>query len=190
MIKRLAVFCGAREGNRPEFMEQAKALGKWLADHEIELVYGGGQFGLMGAVANSVLDHGGVVHGVITETLAERGAANPRLEDIRTVASMDMRKEKMMEKADGMIALPGGVGTLEEISQCASWITIGENRKPVAFYNEGGFYNHLKELFQTMHEQGFLEQSYVDALYFSDNFDQILDFMNHYQAPAFRKYRN
>lgn len=190
MIKRMAVFCGARKGNEDKFIKQADALGKYMADHDIELVYGGGQFGLMGAVADAVLDNGGVVHGVITETLAERGVANPRVKDMRTVAGMNIRKEKMMEKADGMLALPGGVGTLEEISQCTSWMTIGENPKPVAFYNLDGFYEHLRELFVEMNKNGFLEQRFLDALCFSDDFDEILNFMNNYKTPEYRKYRN
>ncbi|KRL26156.1 lysine decarboxylase [Limosilactobacillus frumenti DSM 13145] len=190
MIKRMAVFCGARKGNQEKYIKQADALGKYMADHDIELVYGGGQFGLMGALADAVLDNGGEVHGVITESLAERGVANPRVKDMRTVAGMNLRKEKMMEKADGMLALPGGVGTLEEISQCTSWMTIGENPKPVAFYNLDGFYDHLRELFVEMNKDGFLEQRFLDAICFSENFDEILSFMNNYKTPEYRKYRN
>lgn len=190
MIKRMAVFCGARKGNQEKYIKQADALGKYMADHDIELVYGGGQFGLMGALADAVLDNGGEVHGVITESLAERGVANPRVKDMRTVAGMNLRKEKMMEKADGMLVLPGGVGTLEEISQCTSWMTIGENPKPVAFYNLDGFYDHLRELFVEMNKDGFLEQRFLDAICFSENFDEILSFMNNYKTPEYRKYRN
>lgn len=188
MIKTLAVYCGARTGNDPKYMAKAKELGKWMAEHHIDLVYGGGQFGLMGAVADGVLENGGVVHGIITETLASRGAAYEKIQDLRIVPDMDHRKEKMMAIADGMLALPGGIGTLEEISQAASWITIGENQKPVAFYDQGGFYAPLKEVFEHMNQEGFLETDYLDSLFFSNDFDQILNFMENYQAPMHRTY--
>ena len=120
MINSLAVYCGARDGNDQKYLTAARQLGEWMAAHQIDLVYGGGQFGLMGAVANGVLDNGGTVHGIITETLASRGAAYKRIQDLKIVPDMDHRKEKMMAMADGMLALPGGIGTLEEISQAAS----------------------------------------------------------------------
>lgn len=189
MIKSLAVYCGARNGNDDKYLKRAQELGEWLAFHQIDLVYGGGQFGLMGAVANGVLEHGGTVHGIITETLASRGAAYERIQDLKIVPDMDHRKEKMMVMADGMLALPGGIGTLEEISQAASWITIGENRKPVAFYNQDGFYSPLKQTFEHMSHEGFLEKKYLDSICFSDDFDQILDFMEHYHAPRHREYK-
>lgn len=93
-----------------------------------------------------------------------------------------------MAMADGMLALPGGIGTLEEISQAASWITIGENPKPVAFYNQDGFYSPLEQVLKRMSHEGFLEKIYLDSMYFSDDFDQILDFMEHYHAPKYRTY--
>ena len=189
MIKRLAIYCGARKGNDPKYMKQARALGEWMAAHHIELVSGGGQFGILGAVADGVLDNGGMVHGIITETLASRGAAYERIQDLKVVPDMDHRKEKMMALADGMIALPGGIGTIEEISQAASWITIGENTKPVAFYNQAGYYSELKRFFKHMSQEGFLEKKYLDSLYFSDDFEHILDFMHHYHAPEYRKYK-
>lgn len=189
MIKCLAVYCGAREGDNPKYMNQARALGEWMAAHQIDLVYGGGKLGLMGAVADGVLDNGGTVHGIITETLANRGAAYERIQDLRVVPDMDHRKEKMMAMADGMLAMPGGIGTLEEISQAASWITIGENLKPVAFYDQDGFYFSLKQLFEHMGQEGFLEKTYLDSMYFGDDFDQILDYMEHYKAPKHRTYQ-
>ncbi|WP_251575732.1 TIGR00730 family Rossman fold protein [Limosilactobacillus agrestimuris] len=188
MIKSLAVYCGARNGNDGKYLKKAQELGEWMAAHQIELVYGGGQFGLMGAVADGVLDNGGTVHGIITETLASRGAAYSKIQDLKIVPDMDHRKEKMMAMADGMLALPGGIGTLEEISQAASWITIGENPKPVAFYNQDDFYSPLKEAFEHMSQEGFLEKIYLDSMYFGDDFNQILQFMEHYTAPRHRTY--
>ena len=101
---------------------------------------------------------------------------------------MDKRKDTMMNLADGMVALPGSIGTLEEISQAISWTAIGDNAKPVAFYNYEGFYNYLDKLLKRMNQDDFLENIYLDAIYFGTDFDKILQFMEDYQAPAYRKY--
>lgn len=188
MINSLAVYCGALDGRNPLYKQRAFELGQKMAAHHIDLVYGAGQYGLMGAVARGVIANGGKVHGVITRELADRGVLFSDLHDVQIVDNMDRRKEKMMQMADGMLALPGGLGTLEEISQAASWVTIGDNAKPVAFYNINGFYTPLKEAMQKMVDAGFLEQKYLDSLCFSDHFDHVLDFMVNYQAPQHRQY--
>ena len=161
-----------------------------MAKHQIELVYGGGQYGLMGAVAQGVLDGHGVVHGVITKQLAGRGVTMKTVTDLHLVDDMDTRKETMMKLADGMLALPGGLGTLEEVSQAASWMTLGDNEKPVAFYNLNDFYAPLKGLLGEMNKAGFLEQRYLNSLCFSADFKEILHFMNSYQAPLRRRYKD
>lgn len=188
MIKRIAVYCGARDGNDPVYDQEAERFGKWLVANNIELVYGGGAFGLMGKIARTVLDNGGMVHGVITQELADRGAIFRELPDIKIVPNMDVRKQTMMNLADGMLAFPGGLGTLEEIIEAASWTTVGDNVKPVAFYNYQGFYDALRTLLKQMNQAGFLEAPYLNSLCFSDDFDAILQFMNGYQAPAHRVY--
>ena len=188
MIKKLAVYCGARAGNRPEYSKATYNFGKKMADHQIELVYGGGKFGLMRAVADGVLENGGIVHGIITEELKNRGAAYDEVQDFRVVPNMDKRKDIMMNLADGMVALPGSIGTLEEISQAISWTAIGDNAKPVAFYNYDGFYDYLDKLLRRMNRDDFLENIYLNAIYFETDFDKILQFMEDYQAPAYRKY--
>lgn len=188
MIKRLTVFCGARPGENPVYRNLAQDLGRRLASTGIELVYGGGGYGLMGELANATLDAGGRVTGVITEELADRGAGLDRLSRLEITSNMDQRKDRMMELADGFLALPGGLGTLEEVSQVCSWITLGDNPKPVAVYNVDHFYDPLASLLGTMHQQGFLETPFWQAVYFSDQFDQILNFMTGYQPPAFRVY--
>ena len=188
MIKKIAVYCGARSGNSPEYAKAAYGFGQKMADHQIELVYGGGKFGLMRAVADGVLENGGIVHGIITEELKDRGAAYEKVQDFRVVPSMDKRKDTMMNLADGMVALPGSIGTLEEISQAISWTAIGDNAKPVAFYNYAGFYNYLDKLLKRMNQDDFLENIYLNAVYFETDFDKILRFMENYQAPAYRKY--
>lgn len=188
MIKRIAVYCGARDGNDPAFDQEAQRFGEWLVAHDIELVYGAGAFGLMGTLARTVLKNGGMVHGVITTELAQRGAIYKELPDVKIVPNMDIRKQTMMHLADGLLAFPGGFGTLEEISEAASWTTVGDNKKPVAFYNFADFYDPLNELFKRMNKAGFVEDPYLNSVCFSDQFDQILTFMQKYHAPAHRRY--
>lgn len=190
MIRRLAVYCGACDGRDSRYQKAAHDLGLNMAKHQIELVYGGGQYGLMGAVAQGVLDDHGVVHGVITKQLAGRGVTMKTVTDLHLVDDMDTRKETMMKLADGMLALPGGLGTLEEVSQAASWMTLGDNEKPVAFYNLNDFYAPLKGLLGEMNKAGFLEQRYLNSLCFSADFKEILHFMNSYQAPLRRRYKD
>ena len=190
MIRRLAVYCGACDGRDSRYQKAAHDLGLNMAKHQIELVYGGGQYGLMGAVAQGVLDGHGVVHGVITKQLAGRGVTMKTVTDLHLVDDMDTRKETMMNLADGMLALPGGLGTLEEVSQAASWMTLGDNEKPVAFYNLNDFYAPLKGLLGEMNKAGFLEQRYLNSLCFSADFKEILHFMNSYQAPLRRRYKD
>ena len=190
MIRRLAVYCGACDGRDSRYQKAAHDLGLNMAKHQIELVYGGGQYGLMGAVAQGVLDGHGVVHGVITKQLAGRGVTMKTVTDLHLVDDMDTRKETMMKLADGMLALPGGLGTLEEVSQAASWMTLGDNEKPVAFYNLNDFYAPLKGLLGEMNKAGFLEQRYLNSLCFSADFKEILHFMNSYQAPLCRRYKD
>lgn len=187
-IKRLAIYCGALNGQGKDYLVQAEKVGEWLAAHQIELVYGGGQHGLMGAVARGTLANGGIVHSVLTQELYDRGVALAGVTDRQIMPNMDRRKEMMMQMADGMIALPGGLGTLEEISQAASWVTIGDNAKPVAIYNYHGFYDELKKQLVAMNQAGFLEDLYLNNIYFGNSMDDILEFMKDYQVPHHRTY--
>lgn len=188
-IKRLAIYCGALDGKDPDYHAAAVGVGSWMAEHQIELVYGGGQYGLMGAVAQGVLNNGGVVHSVLTQELFDRGIALDGVTDRVITPNMDRRKEKMMDMADGMIAFPGGLGTLEEISQAASWTTVGDNAKPVAFYNYRGYYDDLKNQLVKMNQAGFLEDVYLKNICFADRMDEICQFMSDYHAPQHRTYQ-
>lgn len=189
-IKRLAIYCGALNGKDKHYLVEAEKVGEWLADHQIELVYGGGRHGLMGAVARGALANDGIVHSIITQELYDRGVALDGVTDRQITVNMDKRKEKMMEMADGMVAFPGGLGTLEEISQAASWVTVGDNTKPVAIYNYRGYYDELKNQLVKMNQAGFLEDLYLNNIYFGDNMDDILQFMESYQVPHHRTYDN
>src|SRR5699024_9948177 len=145
-------------------------------------------FGLMGTLARTVLKNGGGVHGVITTELAERGDIYNELKDVRIVPNMDIRKQTMMELADGLLAFPGGFGALEESTEAASWTTVGDKHKPDALYNFNGFYDQLIDLFKEMNEAGFVEDPYLHSTFFSDQSDQILAFMQNYKPPAHRQY--
>ncbi|KRL89794.1 lysine decarboxylase [Lactobacillus kalixensis DSM 16043] len=188
MIKKLAVYLGASSDAKPQYKKDAAQVGEWMVNNNLELVYGGSGVGLMKILSDTILDNGGKVHGVITSQLNNRGTTNTRLKNLDIVDTMDERKLEMMNDADGMMAIPGGIGTLEEISQAISWITLGNNAKPVAFYNYNNFYDGLHDQILHMHHEGFLEKRYVDAICFSDNLDEILNFMNSYQVPIRRNF--
>lgn len=188
LIKKLAVYCGARPGCNDEYIDLAAEFGKAMAENGIDLVYGGGKFGLMGTVANAVLDHGGKAYGVITKELFSRNTSLDRLTDLKITPNMDIRKETMMQMADGLVALPGGLGTAEEVIQAASWTGVGDNSKPVAFLNYNHFYDPMHKQFEIMHQEGFLEEEYLNAVCFADDFDMMINFMNKYHAPHYRQY--
>ncbi len=155
-MKRIAVFCGSKKGNDPAYIEAAKELGKELATRKIELVYGGGAVGLMGVVADSALEHHGKVIGVIPEKLYEMEVAHMGITELFRVKTMHERKALMADLSDAFIALPGGIGTMEEIMEVMTWAQIGYHTKPCAFLNINGFYDHLIEFFNHMQESHFL----------------------------------
>ncbi|WP_057769051.1 TIGR00730 family Rossman fold protein [Lactobacillus selangorensis] len=187
-MKKIAVYCGASSGNDPVYTKAAQNLGAYLASHQLELIYGGGGFGLMGALAKEVLAKGGVVHGIIPKVLYDRGAALDGLTDLEVVADMATRKQRMLTEADGCLALPGGPGTLEEISEAFSWARIGENNAPCAFFNVMGYYNPLAQMFDQMTAKGFLTVADRQKLCFSDSLTAIFTFMKTYIPPEIRTY--
>ncbi|MFD1319313.1 LOG family protein [Loigolactobacillus zhaoyuanensis] len=187
-MQKIAVYCGAAPGNDPAYQAATVQLADWLVANHLELVYGGGGVGLMGLLANEVLDAGGQVHGVMAQELAERGAALTRLTDLKIVANMAVRKQTMLTLADGCIALPGGPGTLEEIIEAFSWARIGDNTNPCVFYNVAGYYDPLKQMFDDMTQKEFLTTTDRQKLLFTDSLAEILKFMNSYVPPKVRTY--
>jgi uncharacterized protein (TIGR00730 family) len=182
-MKSIAIFCGSAAGNNPIFIQTAQQVGRVLAQQQIQLVYGGGKVGLMGAVADSVLQHGGRVIGVMPQALVDREIAHTGLTELYVVENMHQRKMQMSELADGFIALPGGAGTLEEIYEQWTWAQLGTHAKPCAFLNVAGYYRLLLEMIQVMVEQGFTQQRYADMLIQADNIEDILAAFRDYQAP-------
>ena len=182
-MKSIAIFCGSAAGNNPVFIQTAQHVGRVLAENQIQLVYGGGKVGLMGAVADSVLAHGGQAIGVMPKALVDREIAHTGLSDLYVVENMHQRKMQMSELADAFIALPGGAGTLEEIYEQWTWAQLGTHAKPCAFLNVAGYYQLLLDMVKVMVEQGFTQQRYADMLIHKDNIEEILEAFRHYQAP-------
>lgn len=187
-MKRITVFCGSSFGNEAIYKEQATLLGQTLAKHNIELVYGGANVGLMGAVADGVLNEGGKVIGVLPDFLRSKEIAHLGLTELILVESMHERKTKMNDLCDGVIALPGGFGTLEELFEMVTWAQLGLHKKPIAVLNIDGFYDSLIELTNTMVEKGFLKNVNQEMLLVSDNIDDLLDKMKNYVAPTVGKW--
>lgn len=180
---KLAVFCGSSEGRSSEFMVAARGLGRRMAEQEIELVYGGAQVGLMGAVADAALEHGGKVIGVMPQHLVDREIAHDGLTELIVVADMHERKQQMAELSDGFIAMPGGAGTLEEIAEQWTWAQLGVHQKPCAFLNVLGYYDGLRSFVNHTVEHGFTGSDYGDMLIFTADVNDILLQINAYTPP-------
>ncbi|OFY89214.1 MAG: Rossman fold protein, TIGR00730 family [Bacteroidetes bacterium RIFCSPLOWO2_12_FULL_31_6] len=187
-MKRVTVFCGSSLGTEDIYKSQATLLGQTLAKRNIELVYGGAKIGLMGAVADGVLSEGGKVIGVLPNFLKSKEIAHQKLTELILVDSMHERKTKMNELCDGVIALPGGFGTLEELFEMLTWAQLGLHKKPIAILNINGFYNPLNVMIQTMVDKGFLKEVNQQMLLVCDNIEDLLDKMKNYIAPTVGKW--
>jgi uncharacterized protein (TIGR00730 family) len=173
-INALCVYCGSSAGSDPAFVEAAHALGKTLAQNHVRLVYGGGSVGLMGAVAQAVLEHGGEVTGIIPEFLAPRERPRRLAQELIITRDMHERKRKMFERADAFIALPGGVGTLEELVEQLTWLQVGRHRKPVLLANIKGFWEPFRVLLDHMKRHGFIYDAASINLLVADRVEDIL----------------
>lgn len=187
-MKSVAVFCGSSSGSDNIFREQAVALGQTLARQEIQLIYGGADVGLMGAIADATLDAGGKVTGVLPRFLRSKEIAHKKLTELILVETMHERKMKMDELCDGVIVLPGGYGTLEEFFEMITWAQLGLHKKPVAVLNINGFYDDLIRLVQIMVDKGFLKKANQDMLLISSSIDDLLQKMKNYQPTLVGKW--
>jgi len=187
-MKRITVFCGSSFGTEEIYKQQATLLGQTLAKQNIELVYGGANVGLMGAVADGILNEGGKAIGVLPNFLRSKEIAHLGLTELILVESMHERKTKMNDLCDGVIALPGGFGTLEELFEMLTWAQLGLHKKPIAILNIDGFYDSLIELTKVMVEKGLLKEANQQMLLVSDNIDDLLDQMKNYVAPTTGKW--
>jgi uncharacterized protein (TIGR00730 family) len=174
LIRNICVYCGSSPGSDPIYLEAARALGGELAAAKIGLVYGGGGTGLMGALAHSVLDHGGFVTGIIPEFLTEREAMFEAAQNLFVVPDMHTRKRLMFEKADAFVALPGGIGTLEELVEQLTWVQLGRHTKPVVVADIGGFWRPLLALFAHMRERRFIQAAFEVRYLVAERIEEIL----------------
>lgn len=187
-MKRITVFCGSSKGYEGTYMLHATRLGQILAKQNIELVYGGASVGLMGAIADGALSEGGKVIGVLPRFLKAKEIAHEGLTELILVESMHERKTKMNELCDGVIALPGGFGTLEEFFEMLTWAQLGLHKKPIGILNIDGFYNPLITLAQTMVDKGFLKEANQQMLLMSNSIEDLLNKMRNYVAPTVGKW--
>jgi len=174
-IKAICVYCGSSPGEKPIYVEAATRLGKAFADRNIRLVYGGGSVGLMGTVARAVLENQGQVTGIIPRFLANKEIMLEEAHELIVTEDMHERKKLMFEHADAFVALPGGIGTLEELIEMLTWAQLGRHNKPVVLANVDGFWNPLLSLLHHMAEQKFVAREFVDRILTVDDPADIVD---------------
>ena len=187
-MKRVSVFCGSGLGTEEVFQRQARLLGETLAEQKIGIVYGGASIGLMGAVADGALSKGGEVIGVLPVFLQAKEIAHKNLSQLILVETMHERKTAMNELSDGVIALPGGFGTMEEFFEMLTWAQLGLHKKPIALLNVDGFFDSLKTLIELMVDKGFLKKLNYDMLLMSDDINDLLTQMKNYVPPIVAKW--
>jgi hypothetical protein len=171
---KLCIYCGASSGNHPKYSKKTKEFAKYLGEKKIDLVYGGGNVGLMGAIANGVLEAGQKVYGVIPEKIKDLEEGHMGITDLIEVGSMHERKQKMFDLSDGFLALPGGFGTLDEICEMITWLQLGYHSKPVGFWNLLGYYDYLKDHFDKSVKEGFVKESFFQKIHFSEDSKEVL----------------
>src|SRR5699024_8441381 len=174
-MKRLCIFCGAKSGTNPVYTSAAENMATMMADHQIELVFGGGKVGLMGVLADTILAKGGKVQGVIPQGLMDEEVAHTRLTELHVVKTMHQRKELMYNLSDGFIAIPGGFGTLDEFFEILTWSQLGLHKKPIGFLNVNGFFDHLIKHFEHIVSEGFVEQALVDRIVVEEDEANLLN---------------
>ena len=187
-MKRICVYCGSSPGNDPRYTVAARLLGEVMLERGIGLVYGGASIGVMGAVADAVLDGGGEAIGVIPRALAVKEVAHERLTEQHVVGSMHERKAMMAELSDGFVALPGGWGTMEEIFEILTWAQLGFHDKPCGLLNVAGYYDHLFSFLEHAIDEAFVKPDYRALLLLEDDAPRLLDRFEVYQAPKIHKW--
>jgi hypothetical protein len=177
-IQSVCVFCGSRPGARPEFLEAARAFGQELARRRLTLVYGGASVGLMGALADAVMSHGGQAVGVLPRHLEKREIAHAQLAELHLVDSMHERKALMAERSDAFVALPGGFGTFDELFEIITWAQLGLHRKPMGLLNVGGYFEPLLALVERGVRDGFIPEAHTRPFAVSQDASELLEAMN------------
>jgi uncharacterized protein (TIGR00730 family) len=174
-LNAITVYCGSKAGKSPEYSASAATLGTELAKRGLRLIYGGGNVGLMGTLARACHDNGGMVTGIIPEFLKSMEVFYQDCDEAIITQDMHERKRLLFERGDAIIALPGGIGTLEELVEMLSWLQLGQHGKPIALYNLGGFWNPFIALLDHMHEEGFMRAGARERLIVVDDIAHIID---------------
>ncbi|WP_227939467.1 TIGR00730 family Rossman fold protein [Alkalihalobacillus deserti] len=187
MLHNICVFCGSSFGRDTSYVDAVQKFGQALVQNNINLVYGGGNAGLMGELARYVLKKHGEVVGVIPQKIYEN-VEHVTLTDLIIVEDMHQRKAKMYELADGFVALPGGIGTIEELAEALTWQQIGYHQKPIGILNTNHFYDKLSSLFEHMKTEGFIKQEFLDNLIISNNPDDLLAKMKAFKPVYINKW--
>jgi uncharacterized protein (TIGR00730 family) len=188
MIKSVCVFCGSSMGSKPDYVDGARAMGREIAHRGLTLVYGGGSVGLMGVVADAALDAGGAVHGVIPQALDAKEIGHKRLTHKDVVGSMHERKARMAELSDAFVAMPGGIGTYEEIFEIWTWAQLGIHHKPLGFYNVEGFYDGLLGFLDKATAEGYVREQHRHMALVDDRPGALLDKLKSYVPTAVAKW--
>jgi uncharacterized protein (TIGR00730 family) len=183
-MERICVFCGASPGARPEYRAATAELARLLASEGIGVVYGGGGVGLMGALADAVLAEGGEITGVIPRSLVDREIAHPDVADMRVVASMHERKALMAELTDAFVALPGGIGTLEELFEVYTWAQLGLHQKPCALLNVAGYYDAIADFLTHAVDERFLRHETRELLMVEEHGPRLLERLRAFEPGA------
>ena len=189
-LKNICVFCGSSGGNDAIITRATQELGEKFASQGITLVYGAAKIGIMGSLAKTVLDNGGEVTGIIPGFLKKKEVVHLGLTNLITTKSMHERKLEMQNLSDGFIALPGGIGTLEELFEIFSWLQLGLHTKPIGLLNCNGFYDDLIQLLETMVRKGFLSMENYELLLVDTTVDGLLQKMKDFKAPRIPQWMN
>ena len=177
---KITVFCGANNGRNEAYKENAMEVGKWIATNNHTLVYGGGKIGLMGVIADTVLENRGEVIGIMPQFLVDREISHTGITEFIIVDDMSVRKAKLVDLGDVFIALPGGPGTLEEISQVISWVRVGKKDAPCILMNVDGYYDFLEQYFDKMVKEGFLTKEDRARTLFAKSVSEMGEFIDNY----------
>ena len=187
-LNKICVFCGSSDGNDDQITAATVELGTLLAQKDIALVYGAAKIGVMGTLAQTMLDQKGEVIGIIPQFLKKKEVVHLGLTELITTQNMHQRKLKMQEVSDGFVVLPGGFGTLEELFEMITWLQLGLHTKPIGLLNVNGFYNHLLLLLETMVRKGFLKMDNFELLLVDTSVENLLEKMTDFKAPQIPKW--
>lgn len=188
MMKSICVFCGSNSGKGVSYLVAAQKLGKFMAAENLSLVYGGGNIGIMGELANTVLQYNGKVTGVIPEDLVAREVVLRDVTDLRIVSSMHERKAMMSELSDGFIAMPGGIGTLEEFFEIWTWAQLGIHNKPIGLFNVDGYFDLLIEFINKTISEEFVKENNLKMIIVDDDCERLIQKMRDFKPVEVRKW--